>query len=136
MGEVRVATQLTNAVDEDLFRRGLLTSDEVRRHRAEAVVDTGAVQTVLPRAIAELLGLAIRGQRVAYLADGRREVVSVTGPFVVEIDGRETLDEAFVLGDEALIGQTVLEKLDLLVDCMGRRLVPNPRRPDGPGSRV
>ena len=55
--------------------------------------------------------------------------MNVTGPVVVEIDGHDTLDEALVLGDEVLIGQTVLEKLNLLVDCEGRRLIPNPRRP-------
>jgi hypothetical protein len=46
--------------------------------------------------------------------------------------------EALVLGDEVLIGQTVLEKLDLLVDRERRRLVP-PRTGSGwssPGWRV
>ena len=44
--------------------------------------------------------------------------------------------EALVLGDEVLIGQTVLEKLDLLADCVHRRLVPNPAHPDQPVSNV
>jgi hypothetical protein len=35
-----------------------------------------------------------------------------------------------------LIGQTVLEKLDLLADCAGRRLIPNPKHPDQPVSMV
>ena len=61
---------------------------------------------------------------------GRTEAVSVTEPLVVEIDGRDTLEEALILGDEVLIGQTVLEKLDLFVDSRGRRLVPNPAHPD------
>lgn len=39
------------------------------------------------------------------------------------------VDDAIVLGNEVLIGQTVLEKLNLLMDCDGQRLVPNPRRP-------
>ena len=63
-------------------------------------------------------------------ADGRTEAVSVTEPLVVEIDGRDTLEEALILGDEVLIRQTVLEKLDLFVDSRGRRLVPNPAHPD------
>jgi hypothetical protein len=29
-----------------------------------------------------------------------------------------------------MIGQTLLEKMDLLVDCANRRLVPNPAHPD------
>lgn len=129
MGEVRVKARLTNAFDESLFRRGMLTSDQVRSYEADALVDTGAVRTVLPSSIAERLGLAVRGRRVARYADGRSEAVNVTEPLVVEIEGHDTLDEALVLGDEVLIGQTVLEKLDLLVDCDGRRLVPNPRQP-------
>ena len=129
MAEVRVKARLTNAFDESLSRRGMLAADQVRSYEADAVVDTGATRTVLPPEIAERLGLAIRGQRFARYADGHREAVSVTEPLVVEIDGHDTLDEALVLGDQVLIGQTVLEKLDLLVDCDGRRFVPNPRRP-------
>ena len=60
----------------------------------------------------------------------------MTEGVIVEIAGRNTLDEAMVLGDEVLIGQTVLEKLDLFVDCDGRRLVPNPAHPDYPVSRA
>jgi hypothetical protein len=73
---------------------------------------------------------------VARYADGRREVVGVTEPFVVELAGRDTVEEAMVLGDDVLIGQTVLEKLDLFVDCEGRRLIQNPAHLDGPVTRV
>jgi hypothetical protein len=62
--------------------------------------------------------------------------VGVTEALVVELQGRDTLEEALVLGDEVLIGQTVLEKLDLFVDCQGRRLVPNPSHPDQPITKV
>ncbi len=60
----------------------------------------------------------------------------MTEPLVVEIDGRDTLEEALILGDEVLIGQTVLEKLDLFVDSRRRRLVPNPAHPDQPITKV
>lgn len=73
---------------------------------------------------------------MAEYADGRREAVGVTGPVVVELEGRTTLEEALVLGDEVLIGQTVLEKVDLFVDRQGRRLVPNPAHPDRPVTKV
>lgn len=129
MGEVHVKARLTNAIDEALFRRGTLTADRVRSCEVDAFVDTGASRTVLPAEIAERLGLAIRGQLAVGYADGRQEAVGTTEPLVVEIDGHDTFDEALVLGDQVLIGQTVLEKLNLLVDCEGRRLIPNPRRP-------
>ena len=136
MGEVRVTVRLTNAVDEALARRGVLSAAEVRTCQADALVDTGAVRTVVPSRIATHLGLGVRGQRVAEFADGRTEAVDVTEPLVVEIEGRDTLEEALVLGDEVLIGQTVLEKLDLFVDSRGRWLVPNPAHPDQPITKV
>jgi predicted aspartyl protease len=135
MGEVRVKARLTNAVDEALVRRGMLKPEQVRTYEADALVDTGAVRTVLPAHVVARLGLGERGRRVAEYADGRKEAVSVTGPLVVELEGRDTLDEALVLGDEVLIGQ-VLEKLDLFVDCERRRLVPNPAHPDQPVTKV
>ncbi len=53
-----------------------------------------------------------------------------------ECRGRDTVEDAMVLGDEVLIGQTVLEKLDLWADCAGRRLVPNPANPDQSVTKV
>ncbi|MGH9945128.1 MAG: clan AA aspartic protease [Pyrinomonadaceae bacterium] len=136
MGEVRTHALLTNASDEALARRGQLATEQVRRYEADALINTGAVRCVLPPHVVEQLGLDIRGQRVAEYADGRKESVGVTEALVINIDGRDTLEEALVLGDEVLIGQTVLEKLDLLVDCINRRLVPNPAHPDQPVTKV
>jgi clan AA aspartic protease len=136
MGVVRVAVRLTNAVDEALARRGTLPHADVRTYEADALVDTGAVRMVLPPQVVSRLGLGVRGQRVAEYADGRTEAVDVTEPLVVEINGRDTLEEALVLGDEVLIGQTVLEKLDLFVDSRRRLLIPNPAHPDQPITKV
>jgi clan AA aspartic protease len=136
MGEVRVKAKLTNAIDEGLVRRGLLKPEQVRTYEADALVDTGAVRCVLPPHVVQQLGLQMRGRRVAEYADGRKDAVGVTEPLVIELHGRDTLEEALVLGDEVLIGQTVLEKLDLFVDTQGRRLYPNPAHPDQPVTKV
>ena len=130
MGEVRVTVRLTNRLDEVLVRRGLLTPEEVRTCEVVALVDTGAVRTVLPPDVAARLGLGTFGHEVVEYADGRRECVTLTDPVAVELEGRNTAEEALVLGDEVLIGQTILEKLDLFVDCQGRRVIPNPAHPD------
>ena len=136
MGEVRVKAKLTNAVDEGLVRRGLLKPEQVRTYEADALVDTGTVHTVLPPDVVDRLGLGTRGQQVAEYADGRKEAVSVTEAVVVELKGRNTLEDALVLGDEVLIGQTVLEKLDLFVDGQRQRVVPNPAHPDQAVTKV
>jgi clan AA aspartic protease len=136
MAQARVRAKLTNAADEVLARRGMLKPEDVRTYEVDALVDTGAVRTVLPPDVAAGLGLASRGQRLAEYADGRKESVGLTEALVVELAGRDTLDEALVLRDEVLIGQTVLEKLDLFVDCQGQRVVPNPAHPDQPVTKV
>ena len=132
MGEIRTKVKLSNAVDEALVSMGKLSPAEVRHIEVEGVVDTGAVSSVLPVHIVEQLGLIIRGHRLAKYADGRGDTVGVTGPIVFEILHRNTIEEALILGDEVLIGQTVLEKLDLLADCPGCRVIVNPAHPNQP----
>lgn len=136
MGEIRVKVKITNAVDDTLARAGQLAPEQVRSYDADAMVDTGAVRTVIPAHVMQRLGVRERGQRVAEYADGRKESVMITGALIIDILGRDTVEEALVLGDEVLIGQTVLEKLDLLADCANRRLIPNPAHPDQPVSKV
>jgi len=136
VGEIRVKVLLTNAIDESLNRRRKLKKSAVRRYVADALVDTGAVRSIIPVQVMEKLGVLARGTRVAEYADGRTEAVAVTEPIIFDILGRDTLEEALVLGDEVLIGQTVLEKLDLLADCASRSVIPNPAHPDQPVSKV
>lgn len=136
MGEVRVTVKLTNAGDMILVRRNLMKPEEVRSVEANALIDTGAVSFVLPSFVVERLGLARPSKQVVEYADGRREEVDVTEPVMIELMGRHTVEEALVLGDEVMIGQTILEKTDLHVDCRERRLLPNPAHPDQPVLKV
>jgi hypothetical protein len=132
MGEIRAKVKLTNAVDSALASMGKLPSDQVRSLEVEGIVDTGAIASVLPIHDVERLGLQIRGHRVAKYADGRNDTVGTTSPVTFEILDRDTIEDALVLGDEVLIGQTVLEKLDLLADCPNQRVIPNPAHPNQP----
>lgn len=136
MGEVIVKVKLTNYADELMARRGHLAEDQIRFIEAEAIVDTGAVQSVLPAAIVKRLGLDRLSTQVAQYADGRQEEVDVTDVVTFEVLGRKVKEEALVLGDEILIGQTVLEKTDLHVDCRGQRLIPNPDHPNQPVMKI
>ena len=132
LGEVKVRVKLTNAVDEALVRRGLLTADKIRSYEAEALVDTGAIRSVLPVHVVKLLGLATVGKARATYANDSTENVDVTEVVGIDINGRRTTEETLVLGSEVLIGQTVLESLDLQVDCANGRVIGNPAHPDQP----
>lgn len=136
MGEVRVKVKLTNAVDQTLAIEGRLPRKRVRSCIADALLDTGSFSTVLPVRMAKRLGLVTVGQRIAHYADGREEAVPLTSGVIVDWNGRDTLEEAVLLGDEVLVGQTFLESLNLQVDCRKRCIVPNPKHPDYPVIRV
>lgn len=130
MGEVRVKLKLINAGDEAMFRRGKISQAEIRFYETDALVDTGAVPSVLPIDVVQRLGLdLIRKERATY-ANNSSENVDVTEPVSFEILGRRVTEEALVLGDEVIIGQIALERTDLLVDCASRRIIPNPAHPD------
>ena len=136
MGAVKVHVRLTNGADEVLVRTGQLSPQDVRSYEGDALVDTGAVKSVIPAFVMQKLGLpAIEKTPVKY-ADGRVEIVEKTGPITVRIHERSSNEDAYVLGDEILIGQTALESMDLHVDCLNQRLIPNPKNPDRPVLRV
>ena len=126
--------KLVNFGDVRMANEGHLRPDQVRTLELEALVDTGAVDLVLPADVVERLGLPELDRRTVRLADGsRRELSKVTG-LVLEILGRRMGSDAYVVpaGTPALIGQIQLEDLDLVVDPRSRELRTNPESPDKP----
>lgn len=93
--------------------------------RLEAMVDTGAAYSVVPRPFVESLGYRpIRPQRVV-LADGRVEEWTV-GQIDIECEGRR-VTTPILIGpptSPVLLGAITLEALGLGVDPINRRLVP------------
>ncbi len=130
-GEIRASVTLENRDDRGAVRLGLRDEADVRRTTVEGVVDAGAVSLVIPEGIATELGLEHWGTRTVVYADERREERPVTD-VTIEIGDLATQTEAIVgpAGSEVLIGQLVLEALDLIADCRNRTLAP--RHPEGP----
>jgi predicted aspartyl protease len=136
MGEVRTKIKLVNSADLSNSRRGLITAEQVRSLIEDALVDTGAVRCAIPYSVMESLGVDIVSDAIAEYANGSTERVGLTEAIIFQIDDRNTVEEAFVLGDEVIIGQTVLEKLDLFIDNKGKKLIPNPKHPESSISKM
>lgn len=115
---------------------GKLSPDKVRSLEADALVDTGAVRSCVPAPLLERLGIRPYEQRIVEYADGRKDSVGIADGVRFDIMHRKSSDDALALGDEVLIGQTLLEKMDLLVDGTRQRVVPNPAHPDVEVSKV
>lgn len=122
--------KLTNLVDSALANSGRLAPEQVRAVETEGLVDTGAVRSVIPARLAHQLGLRTCDRQVAQFANRQKEEVDLVEGLRFEIMHRRSSDDALVLGDEVLIGQTLLDKMDLPVDCTQRRLLP--AHPDYP----
>ncbi len=134
MGEIVASMELENAVDRDNASEGLRDESAVRRTTVEGVVDTGAVMLVLPENVVSRLGLRRQREVVVTYADERKETRPVAGPVTVHIGNRFMIAEC-VVGpplSEPLIGQIVLEALDLVADCANRTVGPRPESPDSP----
>ena len=99
-------------------------TDRSRFEQIEALVDTGATYTVIPRDVLERLGIAPQFRRFR-VADGR--VVELDMAVVmVRLEG-QTLPTICIFGEEgmnALLGAVTLEEFGLGVDPANQRLVP------------
>ena len=126
MGEIHADVTLENAVDRGYFRRGDRAEADIRRTTVDGIVDTGAVTLVLPQNVVERLGLEPQGTAFVTYADERREERPLAGPVGVQIGNRSMTMECIVGPplSEVLIGQVVLERLDLIADCTNRTLTP------------
>jgi len=86
---------------------------------------------VLPQDLVEVLGLREEGKAIVTYADERREERPLAGIVTVRVGNRSTNVNCVVgpPGSEPLMGQIVLEALDLLVDAVQQKLVPRPESP-------
>ncbi len=108
--------------------------DPAKSLEVEAIIDTGATMLVLPQEIIKKLNLKkMREANVRY-ANNHTEMKSIYGVVTVEIKDRagefDVLAE--VEGASPLVGQIVLEQLDLVVNPGSRTVEPNPRSPEIP----
>ena len=134
MGEIVASMELENAEDRGVVRRGLSDGSTIRRATVDGVVDPGAVMLMLPEDVVSRLGLETRREVVVTYTNEYRETRQVAGPVTVHI-GDRFMNADCIVGpplSEPLIGQVVLESLDLVADCANRTLGPRPESPDRP----
>ncbi|MCX6154615.1 MAG: aspartyl protease family protein [Candidatus Kapabacteria bacterium] len=131
MGEIKATIELENYLDKCLFDDEKLDKSAVRSWKMKALVDTGAVMLMLPQDVVEKLGLRTIRTAVVTYADERQEERKVAGGLFIRIGDRETIANCIIgpPNSEALIGQIVMEELDLIPDPRRRTIGPRPESP-------
>lgn len=126
MGRTIVNVEVSNYADIHDFEAGRISMEKIRRITIPAVVDTGAARFVLLAGVAQQLGLPVTGQCSVRYADHRREIRDIVKDAHVQYGGRGSVFDAILEPGrtDALLGAIVLESLDMLVDCVGQRLIP------------
>ena len=116
MGIMRVNAIVRNPSDLDRAWEGLF------------LVDTGAIDCVVPRHYLEAIGLAPMDSRVYGLADGSEIRLDVTGGIIEFMGGRTSKDLIMVDDENAepLLGVTVLESLGIEIDARNEQLTKLP----------
>lgn len=138
MGEIKIKIELENFGDKYMFLKKKIAKEEIRRYEMEAIVDTGAVMLALPQDVVEELGLEVFRTVVVTYADERKEERPVAGTVTIKI-GKRFMNTDCIVGppaSEALIGQVILEELDLIPDCQKQTLTPRPESPIYPSLKM
>ncbi len=132
MGVFAAEIELSNEVDEALVRRGEQAAATVRREIVSAVVDSGATMLVIPADLGERLGLDVLDHKFIGIADGSVIECNVVGPVKVRYGDRTSIGSAIAMPARAnvLLGALQMEEMDLIIDPLAQRLIPNPRSPD------
>ncbi len=102
---------------------GRLSGPTGRSEDVELVVDTGATFLVVPRALADRLGLVPR--RTRPITVGRQRNMWPAAEVRLSINGDEVTTPCFVAPEgPALLGAVAFESLLLGVDPVAKRLIP------------
>jgi clan AA aspartic protease len=123
MGETHAQLTVTN-----LFTK--------TRVHIRALVDTGCALLTVTQKVAKELGFdpSEFSLRRVVLADGRSVEIPTVGPIELRFEERSCTTDAYVMGDQCLMGFIPLEALDLMVDPLRQSLVG--RHPGGMLHRV
>ena len=133
MGKVVTKALLSNNQDLTRLADGRIAVEQVRQQEQELIVDAGARVVGLPLSIIEQLGLPATRKVTVTLSDGSRQERQLYGELRIQVGDRDDVFSCVAKPEGAplLLGQIVLEALDLVVDCGRQRLIPNPEAPDG-----
>ena len=138
MREVRANVVLENQWDRILAEAGHLDASRIRRAEVDALVDTGAVMTLLPQDVVEALGLPLDGMITVTLAN-EEKIELPRGRLLSLTHGDRQMDTDCLVAPpqcEPLLGQLVLERLDLIVDPVKQQVLPRPESPFRPSLKL
>ena len=124
MGLIHTEITLKNTNDGIKAREGLIQPQDIRTATVTAIVDTGSINLVITEELRQKLGLEIRGEKIAHIANGQRIQCQITDAVEVHWKDRDTVVPAMVIpgAEKILLGAIPLEGMDLMVNPVSQEL--------------
>jgi len=125
MGIVHTEITLTNLKDNHLASGGYIKPDDVRTETVTAVADTGSMYLVITEELRQKLGLEIKEEKTAHIANGQQIVSQITEAVEVHWKDRKTTVHAMIIpgAKKILFGALAMEAMDLMVNPVIQEVV-------------
>jgi clan AA aspartic protease len=122
---VHTEITLKNVKDEGNAQRGFIKTEDIRAATVTAVVDTGSMNLVITEELCQELGLGIKDEKTALIANGQRVICKMTDAVEVHWKDRFTILSAMVIpgAQKVLLGALALEGMDLMVNPVTQEVV-------------
>jgi clan AA aspartic protease len=125
MGMVYTEITLKNSHDEAFVKQGYIKPEEVRTATVMAIADTGSMYLVITEELRQQLGLEIKGEKTANIANGQRVTCPITDAVEVRWKDRFMFIPAMIIpgAKKVLLGALALEGMDLMVNPVTQEVV-------------
>ena len=102
-------------------------ANKKKRAKINAMVDSGAIYSVVPKETLKALGISAHSRKPFFLADGQT-IERAIGDVVFEYGGDRGASPVIFgeKGDSTLLGAVTLESLGLMLDPLRREIRPLP----------
>ena len=125
MGMVHAEITLRNLYDDNLARGGFIKNEDIRTVTVTAVADTGSMHLVITEELRQKLGLEIKEEKTANVANGQQVKCHVTEGVEVQWKKRTTIIPALVIpgAKKVLFGAIPMEAMDLMVNPVTQEVI-------------
>ena len=116
---------MKNVLDVGFARSSFIKPEDVRTATVMAVADSGSMNLVISEELRKELGLGLREEKIAHIANGQRVVCKMTDAVEVHWKNRRTIVQAMVIpgAQKTLLGALALEGMDLMVNPATQEVV-------------
>jgi len=118
MGIVHTEITLKNLYDNRDAQKGHIKPEDVRTETVTAIADTNSMYLVITEELRQKLGLEIKEQKTARIANGEQVNCQITESVEIHWKDRETTLPAMVIpgSKKILFGALPMEAMDLMVN--------------------